>query len=100
MRRRRTSETYSDAQMGRNLMGLVAVGLGVGLAETLGHGGQKLVGERRDLVDDTGELALAEDQDLHVLLGDHRRRSGPAVEERQLAEVLAGAELGDLPLPA
>src|SRR5947209_20538015 len=99
MRRRRTVETYFWRSR-RRYFRLVAVGLGVGLAQALGHRRQELVGQVGHLVDDARELALAEDQDFHVVLGDDRRRAGAPVEQRQLAEVLAGAELGDLPLAA
>src|SRR5947209_7008432 len=111
MRRRRTIESYSDGFLAqkcallthfcaKNAGRLVRVGLGVGLAEPLGHRRQQLVGQVGDLVDDARELALAEDEHLHVVLGHDRRRAGTAVEQSELAEVLAGAELGDLPLAA
>src|SRR5436305_12531566 len=99
MRKRRTFETYSGAAKRRNFS-LVAVGPGVGFTEPLGHRHQQLVGQGRHLVDDTRELALAEDEDLHVVLGHDRCRPWAAVEEGELAEVLADAELGDLPLAA
>ena len=44
------------------------------------------------LVDDAGELALAEHDELHVGLGDDGRVAGRLVEERELAERVAGAE--------
>src|SRR5688572_3154590 len=46
------------------------VDLGVGVAEPSRHGGEQLVRQPRHLVDHAGELTLADDQQLHVGLGD------------------------------
>src|SRR5438270_2608517 len=100
MRRRRTVGKVVRRPPTGGTPYLVAVRLGVGLAQALGHRRQELVGQGRHLVDDARELALAEDENLHVVLGHDRRRPWTAVEQRQLAEVLAPAELGDLLLPA
>ena len=43
-----------------------------------------------------GELALAEHDELHVGLGDDGRVAGRLVEEGELAEGVARAEVGDL----
>src|SRR5438105_10810782 len=80
-------------RMGRKLVRESAL---VRLAEAFGHRGQELVGHGRDLVDHARELALAEDEHIHVGVCDDRGRAGAAVEQGQLAEVLTGAELGDL----
>ena len=50
-----------------------------------------LRGEARHLVDDAGELALAEHDELDVALGDDGRVPGCLVEEGELAERLARA---------
>ena len=51
---------------------------------------------KADLVEDAAELALSEDEDLHVAIGLDRRVAGSPVEQCQLAEVVARAERGDL----
>ena len=58
----------------------------VGLAQAPGHAGEQLAGEAGDLVEDAGELALAEHDELHVGLGDDGGVAGRLVEERELAE--------------
>ena len=55
-----------------------------------------LRGEAGDLVDEAGELALAEHDELHVGLGDDGRVAGRLVEQRELAERVARAERRDL----
>ena len=45
---------------------------------------------------DAGELALAEHDQLHVGVGDDGGVAGRLVEQRQLAERVAGAEGRDL----
>ena len=70
--------------------------LGVGLAEALGHAGEQLWA-KPGLVDEAGELALAEHDELHVGVGDDGRVARRLVEEGELAEGLARAEGRDLP---
>src|SRR5438270_5456558 len=60
------------------------------------HRAQDLVREARHLVEHAEELALAQDEHLHVRVGHDGGRARAPVEQRQLAEVLPGAELGDL----
>ena len=55
-----------------------------------------LRGEAGHLVDEAGELALAEHDELHVGLGDDRRVAGRLLEQGELAERVAGADGGDL----
>ncbi len=51
---------------------------GVGRAQTVRHAGEQLAREPGDLVDDPGELALAEHDELHRGLGGRRSRcAGP-----------------------
>ena len=50
--------------------------LGVGLAQALGHAGEQLAREAGDLVDDAGELALAEHDELHRRSRRRRSRCG------------------------
>ena len=73
------------------------VGLGVGLAQPVGHGRQQLAADGGHRLQQAVELALAEHQHVHVRLRDDRGRAGPAVEQGQLAEVAAGPEGGHLP---
>ena len=73
-----------------------AVGLGVELADEARERLQQLVRDRRDLVDDPGELAGADHEHLQRRRGRDRGRAGPVVEERQLPEGVAGAERRDL----
>src|SRR3712207_8235321 len=44
----------------------------------------------------SAELALAEDQQVHLGVGDDGGVAGQAGEERELSEAAAGAERGDL----
>src|SRR5580658_5864852 len=60
----------------------------VGLPQPGGHRAEQLAGHGRQRVEQTQEVPLFEDQQLHVGLGDDGRRPGAAVEERQLTEVL------------
>ena len=76
------------------------VGLLVRLAQAGGHGGQQLAGEGGHGIEDAVELALAEDEEVHFGLGGHAGRAGPAVEQGQLAEVLARSERGHLAVVA
>src|SRR5690349_6192117 len=50
--------------------------LAVGLAEAVRHPGQEFPGEAGDLVDQARELALTEDDQLHVAVGDDGRVAG------------------------
>ena len=49
-----------------------------------------------DLIEDGVELLTAHDENVDRFVGDDGRVSGPGVEQRKLAEVIAGAELGYL----
>src|SRR5580704_13212870 len=64
----------------------------VRLAQASGHRGEHLAGQRWNGVEHAVELTLAEHQERHVSLRDHRRRAWAAVEQCHLAEVLARAE--------
>ena len=55
-----------------------------------------LRGEARYLVDDAGELALTEHDEVHVGLGDDGRVAGRLLEERELTEGVARADRRDL----
>src|SRR5581483_6293704 len=74
--------------------------LAVGLREALGHGLEHLVGDARHVVDGGGELALAHHQQVHVGVRGDRRVAGQARQQRELSEVLAALEGGDLAPPA
>jgi hypothetical protein len=69
---------------------------GVGFAEAVRHAGEELASEAGHLVDEARELALAEHDELHVAVGDHRRVARCLFQQGQLAERIARPELGDL----
>src|SRR5436190_10632663 len=64
----------------------------VGFAEALGHAGQHLARKAGNLVDDAGELALTEYDELHVGLGYDAGVAGRLLEQRELPEGVARAE--------
>ncbi len=72
---------------------------GVGLPQPVSHGRQHLAGDGGYRLQQAVELALGQDQHVHLRLGDDRGRSGPPVEQGQLAEVVAGPEGGHLLAP-
>src|SRR6516162_8663139 len=75
-------------------------GLLVVLAQPVGEAAQQLVREARHLVDHGGELALAEDGELHVGLRRDGRVAGRPVQEGQVPEEGARPERGHGPPPA
>src|SRR5262249_8062701 len=56
-------------------------------------------GEGREESHRVSELVLGQDAESDVGGGDDRRRPWPLLEERDLAEEVVGAELGDRPCP-
>ena len=68
----------------------------VGLAEAVGHAGEQLAREAGHLVDEAGELALAEHDELHVGVGDDGRVAGRLVEQGELAEASPGPSVATL----
>ena len=54
----------------------------------------------RVLLEQSVEVLFAQPQQFHVRLGHHRRRAPTPVEQRRLAEVVAGNQHGDQPVLA
>src|SRR6266446_3621216 len=64
------------------------------------HAREEFAREAGHLVDEAREFALAEHDELHVGLGDDGGVAGGFLEQRELAERVARAELRDLAAPA
>ena len=67
---------------------------GLEVADASGEGGEELLGQRRDLVEDGGEARLVEHVQAAVAHRPHGRRSRATIEQGELTEVVTRAELG------
>src|SRR5919106_4446384 len=70
--------------------------LAVELADAAGQGGEDLVGERGDLVEQPRELARAQHEDGERRGGDDAGGAGSVVEQRHLAHAVTRAQPPDL----
>ena len=66
--------------------------LAVKFANATRQGPEKFVRERRDGVNDSEELTLADDQHDALGVGDDRSGAGTVIEEREFADDGAGSE--------
>ena len=66
--------------------------LAVKFADATGQGSEEFVRERRDGVDDSEELTLADNQHDALGFGDDRRGAGTVIEKREFADNCAGSE--------
>src|SRR5438132_5238057 len=70
-------------------------GLAVCLAQAMCRAGEHLAREAGQLIEQRGELALADDNKLHVGIGGDRRIAGGIYEERKFPERAPRSESGD-----
>ena len=70
--------------------------LAVKFADATGQGSEEFVRERWDGVDDSEELALADDQHDALGIGDDRSGAGTMVEKREFANNGSSAECCNL----